>query len=278
MSELLLSYEPAVRLSFFFGVFAVMAYVETRAPRRRLTVGKSTRWTANLGIVAVNTITLRLIFPAAAVGMAYAAQADGWGVFNVVDLPVWLEVALAVILLDMAIYLQHVLVHAVPLFWRLHRVHHADIDYDVTTGARFHPVEILLSMVIKLGVVSALGAAPAAVLIFEVLLNATAMFNHGNLKLPTKVDAALRSFVVTPDFHRVHHSTVDGEMNSNFGFNLSVWDYLYGTYRAQPEGGHEGMEIGLREWRDGERQGFWWMLRFPLVGRGSDYTINRTAP
>ncbi|MBF0171063.1 MAG: sterol desaturase family protein [Nitrospinae bacterium] len=275
MNDYLLANEPAIRLVAFFGVFALMALGELRLPRRPLTQPKARRWAANLGIVALNTVAVRLLFPAAAIGVALMGEREGWGLLNRVDLPGWLEMALAVILLDMAIYLQHVLFHAAPSLWRLHRVHHVDLDYDVTTGARFHPVEIVLSMLIKMGVVAAIGAGAAAVLLFEVLLNATAMFNHANVRLPLSLDALLRRFVVTPDFHRVHHSVVESEANSNFGFNLPWWDYLFGTYQAQPAAGHEGMEIGIHDWRDGARQGFWFMLRFPFVGSIREYAINR---
>jgi len=245
----MLDYEPVIRLSFFGGIFAVMALWELLAPRRPLTHGRGTRWTSNIGIVVLNTIVLRLIFPTAAVGAALVAAENGWGVLNVLDLPWAVAVLASVLLLDLAIYLQHVMVHAVPLFWRLHRMHHADLDYDLTTGARFHPLEIILSMGIKLAVVVLLGAPAEAVLIFEVLLNATAMFNHGNVRLPHGLDAVLRWFVVTPDMHRVHHSSIQAETHSNFGFNLPWWDRIFGTYRAQPQLGHEGMEIGIDRFR-----------------------------
>jgi len=224
----------------------------------------------------LNTLVLRLVFPLAAIGVAQVAEANGWGLFNRFDVPVWPALAISVIVLDGAIYLQHVLFHAVPLFWRLHRVHHADLDFDVTTGARFHPVEILLSMLIKFGVIVLLGPPLAAVLVFEVLLNATAMFNHGNVRIPLPLDRFLRLFIVTPDMHRVHHSHLDYETNSNFGFNLSVWDRLFGTYRDQPADGHERMVIGIDTFRDDARcirlDG---MLLMPFTGQVRDYAINR---
>jgi sterol desaturase/sphingolipid hydroxylase (fatty acid hydroxylase superfamily) len=250
MPVLVLEYEPVIRLGFFFAVLVAMAMWELRAPRRRLSVSRGVRWPSNLGIVAINTALLRLLFPTAAVGMALVAEAHGWGLFNAIALPTGLATLLAVVVLDLAIYLQHVLFHAVPALWRLHRMHHADLDFDVTTGVRFHPVEILLSLVIKLGVVAALGAPPLAVLIFEVVLNATSMFSHGNVSLPAWADRILRWVVVTPDMHRVHHSAIPGETNSNFGFNLPWWDRLFGTYRPQPALGHEGMTIGLNVFRD----------------------------
>jgi len=210
-----------------------------------------------------------------AVGMAILAEARGWGVFNNLSVPLWLAVVLSVVALDFAIYLQHVLFHAVPILWRLHMVHHADLDFDVTTGLRFHTVEILLSMGIKLGVVVLLGSPALAVLLFEVILNATSMFSHGNIRLPAWLDRLLRVFVVTPDMHRVHHSVISRETNSNFGFNLPWWDYLFGTYRAQPAAGHEGMTIGLSQFRDERVDRLHWMLALPFVGSLGKYPINR---
>jgi sterol desaturase/sphingolipid hydroxylase (fatty acid hydroxylase superfamily) len=245
-----LAFEPGLRLSAFFGVLAVMAGWELMAPRRVLTVPRRLRWPSNLGIVVLNSIALRLVFPAAAVGMALFAQANGWGLFHRLGLPGWVALIAGIVLLDLAIYMQHVLFHAVPALWRLHRMHHADLDIDVTTGARFHPVEIVLSMLIKFAVIAALGVPPEAVLLFEVLLNATSMFNHANVRMPERVDRVLRAFVVTPDMHRVHHSLERDETNSNFGFNLALWDRLFGTYRAQPRAGHDAMQIGIPEFRD----------------------------
>lgn len=278
INELVLSHEAAVRLTFFFGVFAAVALWELAVPRRALTVSKSGRWVSNLGIVVLNTVLLRVLFPAAAVGMAAFAAAHGWGVFNYFKVPFWLAVAVSVAAMDFVIYLQHVMVHAVPALWRLHRVHHADLDYDVTTGARFHPIEIVLSMLIKFATIVVLGPPVLAVVIFEVLLNATSMFNHGNVRIPEGVDRILRRFVVTPDMHRVHHSVEDDETNSNFGFNLPWWDRLFGTYRDQPRGGHERMTIGISTFRD-EKQcdRLPGMLLMPFVGAVSDYAINRRS-
>jgi sterol desaturase/sphingolipid hydroxylase (fatty acid hydroxylase superfamily) len=246
----LLANEAAIRLVAFAGVLAAVAALEALLPRRRRSFSRARRWPNNLGIVAVDTVVLRLVFPTAAVGAALAAEARGVGLLPWLGLPAPVAVLVAVLLLDLAIYLQHVLFHAVPALWRLHRMHHADLDFDVTTGLRFHPVEILLSMVIKLMVVVALGAPAVAVLIFEVLLNATAMFNHANLRLPAWLDRTLRPVLVTPDMHRVHHSAVPRETDSNFGFNLAVWDRLFGTYRAQPAAGHDAMTIGIAQFRD----------------------------
>ena len=275
MNELL-QHEPVIRLGFFLGVLAAMALWESLAPRRSLGVSKAWRWTNNLGIVFLNTALVRVLVPTTAVALAVTAGAQRWGVLNFLELPAWLEVVVAVVALDFAIWLQHVVFHAVPALWRLHRVHHADLDYDVTTGARFHPVEIVLSMLIKFAAILVLGPPAAAVLIFEVALNATSMFNHGNVRLPLALDRALRLAVVTPDMHRVHHSIEDHETNSNFGFNLSVWDRLFGTYKAQPDAGHERMTIGIREHRD-EREvdRLPGMLALPFRGAVTDYVINR---
>ena len=274
----LLQHEPAVRLGFFFGVFAAMALWELLAPRRALGVSKAWRWTNNLGLVFLNTALLRVLFPTTAVALALAAQAERWGVLNHLDLPAWLEIVAAVVALDFAIWLQHVMFHAVPALWRLHRVHHADLDYDLTTGARFHPIEILLSMAIKFAAILLLGPPAVAVLVFEVALNASSMFNHGNVRLALGLDRLLRLAVVTPDMHRVHHSIEDHETNSNFGFNLSLWDRLFGTYKAQPDAGHERMTIGIRGHRD-EREvdRLPGMLALPFRGAITGYAINRRS-
>ena len=236
------------------------------------------RWTNNLGLVFFNSFILRLAFPAAAVGMAQFAAGQGWGLFNYFDAPFWLAVVASVVILDFCIWLQHVMVHAVPLLWRLHRVHHADLDFDVTTGARFHTLEILLSMLIKFAVIVLLGPPLLAVVVFEVVLNATAMFNHGNIRLPLPLDRVIRWLIVTPDMHRVHHSHLEHETNSNFGFNLSLWDRLFGTYRDQPQDGHTGMVIGIDTWRDPAHcvrlPG---MLIMPFQGRVDHYAINRRS-
>ncbi len=281
MADFILNYEPVMRLSFFIGIFAVMAVWEVLAPRRKPQYGRLRRWPSNLGIVVLNTLLLRLLFPAAAVGAALLAERGGWGLFNYYNLPFWAAALATIVLLDLVIYLQHVLFHAAPLLWRLHRMHHTDLDYDLTTGARFHPVEIILSMLIKLAFVAALGAPPAAVVIFEILLNATAMFNHSNIRLPRPADRLLRWIVVTPDMHRVHHSVIIDETNSNFGFNLPWWDRLFGTYRDQPRAGHEGMTIGLNMFRDPADLQLQRMLIQPLIGPAGDYTIqgrNGTPP
>jgi len=234
------------------------------------------RWASNLGLVALDTVLLRLLFPLAGAGMAVFCAERGWGLLNHFAVPWVLAVPLAVIAMDFVIWLQHVMVHAVPALWRLHRVHHADPDYDVTTGARFHPIEIILSMLIKFATIVVLGAPAVAVVIFEVMLNATAMFNHGNIGLPATLDRWLRWVVVTPDMHRVHHSIEDDETNSNFGFNLTWWDRLFGTYRDQPRAGQIGMTIGIRDHRDPrEVARLDGMLMLPFRGEIKDYAINR---
>ena len=269
------SFELASRLFVFLGVFVLIALWELAAPRRPLRVARSVRWTSNIGLVVLNTALLRLVFPAAAVGVAIMAGSQGWGLLNALGWPMWVEIVLAVVVLDLAIYCQHVIFHAVPALWRLHMVHHADLDFDLTTGVRFHPFEVVLSMVIKMAVVAALGAAPLAVILFELLLSATSIFNHGNIALPRAFDRLLRLIVVTPDMHRVHHSAIANETNSNFGFNLPWWDRLLGTYRAQPAAGHERMTIGLEQFREPRLQWLWHMLALPFTGAGGAYPIGR---
>lgn len=242
--------EPALRLSCFLGVLLGMGLWEMAAPRRVLSVRKAPRWTANLGLVVINTVLTRLVIPVTAAGAALTAGSKQWGLLHQVDWPDVLELLLAVTALDFAIYLQHVLFHAVPVLWRLHRVHHADLDFDVTTGLRFHTFEILLSALIKLGAVLVIGPSVLAVIVFEVLLNAAAMFNHSNARLPVRLDRVLRWFIVTPDMHRVHHSIIHREMNSNYGFNIPWWDYLLRTYRAQPAHGHTQMRLGIAGLRE----------------------------
>ncbi len=224
---------------------------------------------------AIIACLLLSLSPIIAINIAVMAQDHNWGLLNYLDLPGWLSIIVGVLLLDMIVYLQHVMFHAVPILWRLHMVHHADLDYDVTTGLRFHPIEIIISMGIKMGSVAALGVSPFIVIVFEIVLNATAMFNHGNIKLPSSIDKLLRLLVVTPDMHRVHHSVIIRETNSNFGFNFPWWDRLMGTYRAQPAAGHEGMTIGLAQFRDSKRNILHWMLALPFIGDTGSYAINR---
>ncbi len=242
--------EIAIRLAAFVAVFVVMALWELLAPRRDQTTRRVYRWPSNLALVALNSGLVRLVFPISAVIAATLVQQRGWGMLNLLELGQWSRFVAAFLLLDLAIYLQHRLLHWLPILWRLHRMHHADTEFDVTNGLRFHPLEILLSMVIKFAVIVAVGAPALAVLAFEVVLNATAIFNHANATLPARLDRALRWILVTPDMHRVHHSVYRQETDSNFGFNLPWWDRLFGTYRAQPLDGHVAMRIGLPQFRD----------------------------
>ncbi len=267
--------EPLIRLVAFGGIFAVMAAWEVLAPRRVQQIGRGRRWPSNIAIVVLDTALVRLIFPMTAVGVALLAEAKSWGLFYAFGLSPWAAVPLGVVLLDLAIYLQHVLFHAVPALWRLHRMHHADLEFDVTTGARFHPIEILMSMGIKLGVITALGTPAVAVLVFEVLLNATSMFNHSNVRMPAWLDGIIRWIVVTPDMHRVHHSIVARETNSNFGFNLPWWDRLFGTYRDQPAAGHDAMTIGIAQFRDPAEQRIDHMLTQPFREGDERYSLGR---
>jgi sterol desaturase/sphingolipid hydroxylase (fatty acid hydroxylase superfamily) len=275
MTDLLLTNEPLIRLGLFLIILLAMALWEVAAPRRRREIPRLIRWSNNLGIIIIDTLLVRLTFPIVAVGMAAMAEARGWGLFNIIGAPTWIAFIVSLLALDLAIYLQHVMFHAVPALWRLHRMHHADLEFDVSTGLRFHPVEILLSMGIKFAVVAALGPPAIAVLVFEVLLNATSIFNHSNIRIPVRIDRFLRLVVVTPDMHRVHHSIHPTETNSNFGFNLPWWDRVLGTYRPQPREGHETMTIGIEQFRT--RRDLWLdrMLIQPMLGRASFYPINR---
>ncbi len=245
-----MKHEATIRLAVFVGVLGLMALWEALAPRRRLTVPRGRRWMANLGMIVLGVVAVRFLLPLGAVGMAETAQRGGYGLLNVMPLPLWLGALLGIVALDLVVYFQHVLFHFVPGLWRLHKVHHTDLDFDTSTGVRFHPLEILVSMGIKLGAVAALGPSPAAVVAFEAVLNATSLFNHGNVSLPAAIDRPLRLLVVTPEMHRVHHSHLPHETNSNFGFNLPWWDHLLGTYRAQPEEGHREMTLGIDAFRD----------------------------
>jgi sterol desaturase/sphingolipid hydroxylase (fatty acid hydroxylase superfamily) len=265
----------AIRLGVFFGGFALLAIWEVVAPRRRLSSSKPRRWITNLSIVVLDTVIIRLLFVAGAVGAAMIAAEHRWGLLNQSTWPTWLEVVLAVFALDLALYLQHVAFHAVPVLWRLHMVHHADLDVDVTTGVRFHPAEVTLSMLIKLVMIVLVGAPATAVLIFEILLNATSMFNHSNLGMPVFLDRFLRSVVVTPDMHRIHHSIRCHETNSNFGFNLSWWDRLFRTYRALPSDGQVTMALGLEQFRDPKSLTFHRILLMPFTESPGRYPQSR---
>lgn len=267
--------EAAIRLGFFLGIFILVAVGEIAAPRRPSTTSKPQRWLANLAIVTLNPLAVRSVFPVLPSALAVLASERQWGLLNSITLPFPLKVVIGVLVLDFIIYIQHVIFHAIPLLWRLHMMHHADLDLDVTTGLRFHPIEIVVSMAIKLAVVAALGPPAPAVLIFETALNGTAMFNHGNLRIPLRLDRVLRFLVVTPDMHRVHHSVIIRETNSNYGFNFPWWDRLLGTYKAQPERGHQEMTIGLSQFRDPTRLNLLRLIIMPFIEDSGRVPINR---
>jgi sterol desaturase/sphingolipid hydroxylase (fatty acid hydroxylase superfamily) len=271
------SLELVARIAAAAAVFAVMVLWEVLAPRRPWSVGRLARWPHNLGIVVIDALAVRILIPAAAVGAALVAAGNGWGLFHVAGLRLSLASLLGFLALDLAIYAQHVAFHKVPLLWRLHRMHHADLDIDVTTGVRFHPIEIVLSMLIKIAAVLALGIPPVAVFVFEVVLNATSMFNHGNVAMPSWLDRVLRLIVVTPDMHRVHHSIAPRETDSNFGFNLPWWDRLFGTYRAAPQAGHDRMTIGLSTFRDRAELRLDRLLTQPFRGDVADQPRRRSS-
>jgi sterol desaturase/sphingolipid hydroxylase (fatty acid hydroxylase superfamily) len=259
--------EPVFRFIFFLLAFLALALLEWRAPRRILTESKSSRWVMNISIVAIDTIFVRLTFPILPIGMAVLAQEQGWGLLNSYDLPRDIAVVLGVVILDLFIYFQHVMLHFVPVFWRLHMIHHTDLDFDITTGVRFHPLEIILSTGIKIAVVYIFGIPALGVLLYEAVLNRTSMLSHSNIRLPLEIDHWLRFMAVTPDMHRIHHSVIIKERNSNFSANLSWWDRLFGTYRAHPDKGQEGMTIGLANFRDFKSQNLWWLLVLPFAGK-----------
>ena len=275
MAMISLQHEGLVRTICFVTVLVAMLIAEYLAPRRAWQNSKPVRWTSNLAIVVVDSLVLRLFFPLLAVQLASVAEQRQWGLLNHLPLPGWLDVIVAIMFLDLIVYLQHVMVHAVPVLWRLHRMHHSDLDFDTTTGVRFHPIEIALSMGLKLAAVAALGFAPLGVLLFEILLNATSLFNHANLRIPQRIDRVTRWFVVTPDMHRVHHSAAPVETNSNFGFNLPWWDRLFGTYRAQPTEGHERITIGVEQFRDPADLWFHRLLIQPFQGAIGRYPISQ---
>jgi len=258
--------ETLIRLSIFIALFVLFAIVEALLPRKNRTQPRTSRWLTNWSMTVLNTLTLRLMafaIPLLAVGAAMDAGRNGWGVLNWLDWPTWIEITATILFLDFAIWAQHLITHKIPLLWRLHRVHHSDRDIDVTTAIRFHPIEIALSMLLKIGLVYLLGPAALGVILFEIILNSTAMFNHSNLALPLGLDRVLRLILVTPDMHRVHHSVHQHEHDSNYGFSLSIWDRMFRTYVAQPQEGHEGMTIGLR-WQDDRPSELGWSLRLPF--------------
>ena len=273
--EFITENESFIRLSAFLGFFFLLTIIEVFSPRRDLLKLRRFRWLNNFGLVVVSSFLVRFLFPTAAIGVAIAVDANQWGMLHYFDLPQWLMIVLGFIILDFFIYTQHVMFHSLPLLWRMHRVHHSDLDCDVTTGLRFHPFEIVVSMLIKFVTIIAVGPPVVAVILFEVVLNAASMFTHSNIKLPGAVDHILRFLIVTPDMHRVHHSMKENETNSNFGFFISGWDRIFGTYRKEPELGHEKMQIGLRQFSEAKWQNFRWLILLPFVGKITGYAINQ---
>ena len=271
-----MSNEASVRLIAFLGIFAVVAIWETLAPRRQLVTSKASRWFSNISITVLGTAIVRGFFPVLAA--TFAAYETSAGILNQISFPYILKVFIGILALDLIIYFQHVMFHAVPIFWRLHMMHHVDLDIDVTTGLRFHPIEVMQSMGIKIAAVVIIGPPVPAVILFEILLNGTSMFNHGNIRMNPHVDGWLRLLVVTPDMHRVHHSVIIKETNSNFGFNFPWWDRLFGTYRSQPAAGHEAMNFGLSRFRDQKRLTLLWLLALPFIGKPGAYPILRKKP
>jgi sterol desaturase/sphingolipid hydroxylase (fatty acid hydroxylase superfamily) len=262
---LILNHQFVVRLAAFFGIFLIMAIWEVFAPRRVLRTAKVIRWFDNFSLTFLNSLVSRLLFPLLAAGLAISAEAQGWGILNWTHVPSLTAGLISILLLDLVIYFQHRILHKVRILWPIHGMHHTDLDIDVTTGARFHPVEIVLSLVIKAGIIVLVGVPAWSFLVFEVLLNGTSMFNHGNVRINAKVDSLLRLFLVTPDMHRVHHSVIIREHDSNFGFNLSWWDRLFGTYVGQPREGHDNMAIGLANFRDLKDLSFLRLLTLPFA-------------
>ncbi len=258
--------EVTIRLAVFLGLFALLALAEVLLPRRNRDIKRAPRWFANISLIIIDSITIRLmaaVLPVMAVTAAVDANAHGWGLLGLVAWPNWLEVILAILILDLVIWAQHLITHKIPFLWRLHQVHHADTDMDVTTAIRFHPIEIALSMLLKIVVIYALGPSAFAVILFEILLNGTAMFNHANINIPKSMDNIIRLLIVTPDMHRVHHSNIREEHDSNYGFSLSIWDRIFGTYVAQPAKGHDAMTVGL-QWQDEKPLKLGWSLLLPF--------------
>jgi len=264
MANWITEHESTLRLSVFLGVLILMALLETLFPRKIRTQDRTARWGSNLALVIIDSLVVRLLFPIIAVGAAAFAFTKGWGVLNLIDLPAWVGFIMALILLDLSVYIQHVAFHKIPVLWSVHKVHHADRDIDATTGVRFHPIEIVISMIYKIAVVILLGPSVLAVIIFEIILNASAMFNHANVRLPKTFDRILRVFFVTPDMHRIHHSVHPAETDSNYGFNLSLWDHVFKTYREKPKDGHIGMKIGLSEYQSNSPSSLVWLLILPF--------------
>lgn len=274
MTEFIFEYEGIIRIGSFLGLFALLTIWEIASPRRKLLELRTFRWINNIGLIVLSSVLVRFIFPTAAVGIGLIAEQNQWGILNYIDLPFALQFIIAFILMDFIIYFQHVIFHAIPLFWRFHRVHHSDLDCDVTTGLRFHPFEIVMSILIKFLAIITLGVPVITIVVFEIILNAASMFTHSNIKLPF-FEPILRWFIVTPDMHRVHHSVEEDETNSNFGFFISCWDRIFGTYTDKPREGHTEMGIGLSHFREPKWQDIRWLIYLPFVTKIHDYTVNK---
>lgn len=277
MKELFFEYETVIRLGSFLGLFALFALWEIASPRRKLLELRRFRWINNFGLIIISSVLVRFIFPTAAVGIALLVEENHWGFLYSFGLPFPVHFFAAFILMDLSLYFQHIMFHALPLFWRFHRVHHSDLDCDITTGLRFHPFEMVISILIKFVTIASIGAPVIAVVIFEIILNAAAMFTHSNIKMTKSIESLLRWFIVTPDMHRIHHSLNVYETNNNFGFFISIWDRFFGTYLKQPEKGHENMQIGLKNFRKGRWQDLRWLIYLPFVSRLDDYAINKRS-
>lgn len=275
VQELIFKYESYIRLISFFGLFALLTLWEISSPKRELLQLRQFRWFSNIGLIVISSVLVRFIVPTAAVGVAFHVEENNLGFLNYYDLPFVIHFLLAFILMDLSIYFQHVMFHSLPLFWRFHRVHHSDLDCDVTTGLRFHPFEMLISIIFKFLVILSIGAPVITVVIFEIILNAASMFTHSNIKMPHTIERIFRWFFVTPDMHRIHHSIHENETNSNFGFFISWWDRLFDTYISQPKDGHEKMELGLSFFREPKWQNLRWLIYLPFVAKIKGYAINK---
>ncbi|MBI1244711.1 MAG: sterol desaturase family protein [Alphaproteobacteria bacterium] len=262
-----MTHEAALRLGIFLGLLAAFALWEALAPRRADPPARTRRWPVNLAFVVLGGLVTRVVLPGGVAAFAASAQANGWGFLAALAIPDWAAFVVSIVALDLAIYFQHRLFHRIPVFWSIHRMHHSDTMFDVSTAVRFHPVEIGLSLAIKVAVVAVIGASPESVLAFEILLNAASLFNHTNGRMPDWIERPLRLIVVTPDMHRIHHSARREETDSNFGFSVSIWDRLFATYRAEPADGQDGLTIGLESYRERESQGLLRLLAQPF-GRG----------
>lgn len=275
MKEVFFEYESYIRLGSFLGIFALLTIWEISSPKRELLQLRRFRWFSNIGLIVLSSVLIRFILPTAAVGVALHVEQEQLGFLNLYELPFIVQFIFAFILLDLAIYFQHVMFHALPLFWRFHRVHHSDLDCDITTGLRFHPFEMIISIVFKFLIIASIGAPVLAVVLFEIILNAASMFTHSNIKIPSTIERMVRWFIVTPDMHRIHHSIEENETNSNFGFFISAWDRLLGTYIHVPEKGHVNMQIGLQRFREPKWQNLRWLIYLPFVDKTNGYSINK---